>query len=241
MLMPLRWLDHTRPTVSQDLALDEALLEQAEAEGGPGTLRLWSPPRHAVVLGASGKLADEVDPEACRREDIPIYRRSSGGGTVIVGPGALNVAVVLPVDADPALSGVETAQAFVLGRFAETIRRLGPRVEVRGSGDLVLGDRKVAGSAQRRMRRHVLIHATILCDFPLDLIARCLRQPARQPAYRGGRGHGEFVANLGVDRMGLTEALRRAWDADDGAAIPGALVARLDAEKFADPAWVGRF
>ena len=241
MLRPLPWLDHTRATVSQDLALDEALLEAVDADGGPGALRFWTPPRHAVVLGASGKLAEEVDLDTCRREDIPIYRRSSGGGTVVVGPGALNVAVVLPIDADPALAGVETAQAFVLGRFAEAIRGLGPAVEVRGSGDLVLGDRKVAGSAQRRMRRAIMIHATILCDFPLDLIAHCLKTPARQPAYRAGRGHGEFVANLRIDRVVLAETLRQAWAGTELVDIPEALVARLDAEKFGDSSWVGRF
>ena len=130
----LRPLDHTRPTIEEDLALDEALLIAAE-EGALGpVLRLWEPRRLAVVLGASGRRLDDVDVDRCRLDGVTIARRSSGGGTVLVGPGALNVTLVLPAGAAPGLSAVDAAQAFVLERTARSLRASGPPVEVRGSG-----------------------------------------------------------------------------------------------------------
>jgi lipoate-protein ligase A len=53
----MTFLDLTLP--AENLALDEALLLDAEA-GGPEVLRLWHWPHHAVVLGAGGRLADTV-------------------------------------------------------------------------------------------------------------------------------------------------------------------------------------
>ncbi|HEX8202655.1 MAG TPA: lipoate--protein ligase family protein, partial [Isosphaeraceae bacterium] len=153
---PLRWLDRTLPGVEANLALDEALLVAAEEQGAGSVVRLWELPGLAVVLGASCRRAEAVRLELCRAEGVPVARRSSGGGTVLLGPGALNVAVVLPRDAAPGLGAVDVAQHFVLERIAAAVRALGPSVEVLGSGDLTLRRRKVAGSAQRRLRRHFL-------------------------------------------------------------------------------------
>src|SRR5262245_22625242 len=98
--------DVTLPSVAEDLALDEALLIEADRGGTPALLRFWESRQYAVVLGASRRLRDEVFIDACRTDGVPILRRSSGGGTVVVGPGALNVTVVLPVSAAPGLSSV---------------------------------------------------------------------------------------------------------------------------------------
>jgi lipoate-protein ligase A len=132
----------------------------------------------------------------------------------------------------------------VLQRLAAAVRALGPPVVVLGSGDLTLQRRKVAGSAQRRLRHHFLVHATILYRFPLDRIARYLGPPRRQPAYREGRAHEDFVANLDLPRAALVAAIGAAWLPPDRpiveAEVPQALVAHLVATKFGDPAWVDR-
>jgi len=237
------YVEHTRPAIVEDLALDEALLEEAEA-GGPPILRIWEPTAVAVVLGASCRLREDVRVEACREDGVAIVRRSSGGGTVVVGPGVLNVTVVLPVDYAPGLAAVDYTQRFVLERIAVAIRAQGPQVEVMGSGDLTLGLRKCAGSAQRRLRRHFLVHASILYRFPSEEIGRYTTHPARQPAYRQGRSHEEFVVNLEMPRERLVAAVRSAWlDPDaptEPVLVPEERMAHLIAEKFADPAWIER-
>src|SRR5262245_40400973 len=96
-------LDVTLPTLAENLALDEALLLEAEAGHGGETLRLWEWPHPAVILGAGCRLADEVDEEACRRDGVPILRRSSGGGTVLLGAGCLLYSLVLAYDRSPEL------------------------------------------------------------------------------------------------------------------------------------------
>jgi lipoate-protein ligase A len=51
----------------------------------------------------------------------------------------------------------------------------------------------------RVARRHLLYHGTLLYDFDLSLIARCLKVAPRQPDYRQGRDHHQFVTNVPVD------------------------------------------
>jgi lipoate-protein ligase A len=239
----MRYLEHTKPDLAANLALDEALLVEVE-EGAEPVLRIWEAHDRAVVLGASGRMRDDIDVEACRADGVAIARRSSGGGTVVIGPGALNAAVVLPIDMAPGLGAVDVAQRFVLERFAAGLKGLNSAVEVRGSGDLVLGLRKFAGSSQRRLRRHFLVHASILYQFPTDLIGRYLHLPRRQPGYRQGRSHEEFLTNLNVDRARLIEAVRDTWIPPGQpivpVTVPEALVKQLVQSKFADPAWIER-
>ena len=140
-------------------------------------LRAWEAPELAVVMGASCRLREAVAIDACRADGVPIGRRSSGGGAVLIGPGALNLAVILPIAADPGLLAVDSAQRLILSRLADRLRRLGPPVEVLGSGDLTIGLRKFSGSAQRRLKRYLLVHATVLYDFPLPLVSRYLGSP----------------------------------------------------------------
>ena len=80
----------TLTSPAENLACDEALLEECESAEHPGFLRFWESPVHFVVLGYGKALEKEVFREECARLEIPILRRCSGGGTVLQGPGCLN-------------------------------------------------------------------------------------------------------------------------------------------------------
>jgi lipoate-protein ligase A len=90
-----------------------------------------------------------------------------------------------------------------------------------------------------------MIHASLLYDFPLELIDRYTRMPPKRPAYRGDRPHAEFVTNLPMPRESLVAAITAAWvpggvGAAPLARVPEALVADLLEKKFADRGWIER-
>src|SRR4051794_25214439 len=116
------FLDLTLPTLAENLALDEALLLHAEA-GGPETLRLWTWPSLAAVLGAGGRLAEEVDVERCRTDSVPIVRRSSGGGTVLLGPGCLLYSLILSFEREPLVSDLHASYRFILTRLVNAFTK----------------------------------------------------------------------------------------------------------------------
>jgi lipoate-protein ligase A len=110
-----------------------------------------------------------------------------------------------------------------------------------GLSDIGQGDRKFSGSAQRRLRKYLLYHGTVLYRFPIELLARYLRPPRRQPAYRRQRDHAEFVINVPADPESLKAALRSAWHADLPLADwPAARTAELAATKYEAQEWIRR-
>ena len=94
------------------------------------------------------------------------------------------------------------AHRYVLDMLAAALRPLAPDVQCRGTSDLALGEWKFSGNSVRCRRDHFLYHGTLLYDFPLELIDRCLAMPPRMPDYRAGRPHSDFVANLPAEGRG---------------------------------------
>lgn len=235
----MRYLDLTLPTPAENLALDEALLDEAEAAASPlETLRTWESPQPLVVVGRSSRIEVEVRADACRSLGIPVLRRISGGATIVAGPGCLMYAVVLSYRLRPNLRALDEAHRYVLSILAAAINPLVPGVAHRGTCDLVLGDRKFSGNSVRCRRNSFLYHGTLLYDFPLELIERCLAMPPRMPDYRERRAHGGFVANLPVTAEQLRRALAVAWNADQPCDDwPAQNTASLAAEKYNSPAW----
>ncbi|MCI0682300.1 MAG: lipoate--protein ligase family protein [Gemmataceae bacterium] len=230
-------LELTLPALADNLALDEALLLDAEA-GGPETLRFWEWPRPAVILGAGGKRADETHADMCERDGVPIVRRSSGGGAVVLGSGCLNYSLVLAYDRDPALGDLHASYCFILGKLADALAPLVPGIGCAGISDLAAGGRKCAGNAQQRKRTHLLHHGTLLCSFDVNLIPRYLAHPPREPDYRRQRSHLDFVANVNVPLAEVQRRLAKAWQANSVASSwPEALVDKLKGEKYGRSDW----
>ncbi|HSB60462.1 MAG TPA: lipoate--protein ligase family protein [Vicinamibacteria bacterium] len=178
----MRLLDLTLPTPEENLALDEALfraLDRAVESGADPreweALRFWECPRAVVVLGRSGRAEEQVDLAACGEAGIPVRRRSSGGGAVLLGPGCLCFSLALSYRRHPALREVAASYRLVLGRIAAGLAVEG--LAVRGTADLALGDRKVSGNAQLRGRHGLLHQDTLLHAFEPALLPRLLREP----------------------------------------------------------------
>ena len=109
-------LDLTLPTPAENLACDEALLDGCEDDTHGEVLRFWEPREHFVVVGYANRVAREVNAAACAASGVPIYRRCSGGGAVLQGPGCLNYSVILKIAASGPLAGITSTNRFVMER-----------------------------------------------------------------------------------------------------------------------------
>ena len=161
---------------------------------------IWESARPAVVLPRRAEPEAWVHVPACALRGVPLLHRASGGGAVVVGPGCLNIALVLSLDRRPWLADVEHSYEWLLGRLAGVLAVGGTAVR---STDLAIRERKFAGHAQRRMRGALLHHGVLLYDsddFDLDLMDALLREPPRRPAWRGNRNHREFLTSAPLAR-----------------------------------------
>jgi lipoate-protein ligase A len=234
----MHFLDLTLPSVAENLALDEALVLAAEEGEGGEILRYWEWPKPAVVLGTGCRLAEDVIVQACQADGVPIVRRASGGGTVLLGAGCICFTVVLAYDRAPELREVRPSYGYILGRIRDSLLDVAS-IELAGTSDLAIAGRKFSGNSQQRKRNYLLHHGTILYAFNVEQVGRYLRMPIRQPDYRLGRDHRVFLTNLAIDAAELRDRLRLAWNADE--ATPSRSMDRvteLVTEKYENPEWI---
>lgn len=244
----MKSLDLTLPTPAENLACDEALLDWAEAHGGGGLLRFWEPESHFAVVGYANHVAREVNVAACEAASIPIFRRCSGGGTVLQGPGCLNYSLVARIQENSPLATITSANRHIMERNRQAIQSLLPArqiagtIEVNGCTDLALVANdcslKFSGNAQRRKKDFLLFHGTFLLQFDISLIDKLLRMPSKEPAYRHGRAHKDFVTNLALPAEMVKKALRRVWNAEETTdVVPREAVALLTRDKYVTKEW----
>jgi lipoate-protein ligase A len=198
---------------AEQLACDEALLEFCEENPDhPGFLRFWQSKTYFVVLGYSKRLKDEVDEHLCSEMHTAIFRRCSGGGTVLQGRGSFNYCLILPINSHSEFETITSTNRFIMERHRRACEHLlGERVCVSGHTDLTLNNQKFSGNSQRRKRKFVLFHGAFLLDFDLARIEQVLRMPQQQPEYREGRKHADFLTNINKTAEELRLAIEQVW------------------------------
>jgi lipoate---protein ligase len=230
--------DLTLQTPAENLALDEALLEAAEAGEIGDVLRLWEPTQTFVVIGRSSRYADEVNVEACRAAAVPILRRVSGGAAIVTGPGCLMYSVIQTYEGREHLRMLDELHGQVLGTVRRALEPLVPGIAHLGTCDLVIGSQKVSGNAVRCKRDHFLYHGTLLYNFDLQTIRRFLKTPPREPDYRQGRSHTDFVTNLPLAAPTLRQSLTTTFEAQNKLIDwPQARTTALTRTRYTHDAW----
>jgi len=188
-----RFLNTGADTGAVNMAIDEAMLVGVNRGTTPPTVRVyaWDPP--TVSLGYAQRIENELDLEAVRRSGFGVVRRPTGGRAVLHA-GELTYSVVGPAGEGPLGRSIMEAYEAIARALAAGLRRLGVEVELAqvaseaigrdgasppcfasaGRYEIVVGGRKLIGSAQRRVGRGVLQHGSLLMDSTHERIAELM-------------------------------------------------------------------
>ena len=240
----MRLLDISFKKPLENLAFDEVLLDEADTKRSGEVLRFWESPVPFVVLGITQALRQEVNEKHCIDDRVPILRRCSAGGCVLQGRGCLNYTLILAHAGRPDIRTVRGSYCYILDRLCAAFEQRGLSVRHKGTSDLALGGKKISGSAQKRRRKFILHHGTLLYRIDPDAMERYLREPQDRPKYRGPRTHRGFVRSIPLTPQQLRQVVCDAFD------VTGApqktrqaelrKVEALAKEKYADPDWIRR-
>ena len=187
-MLPILHLVQTvnRPIYEQ-LQLEEALLRTDNRNWC--LINQGTPP--AIVMGISGKPEHLIDAKIMQQRPIPLIRRFSGGGTVIVDEDTYFLTYICQ---NQILENVNPQQIM---RWTESLYR--PVFENHDfsliDNDYVLGSKKFGGNAQYICKERWLHHTSFLWDYT-DLNMKYLLMPKKTPNYREGRAHADFLCRL---------------------------------------------
>jgi lipoate-protein ligase A len=240
----MRLVDFSFRSPTQNLAYDEVLLNRAESGKAGEVLRFWESETPFVVVGVAQVLRREVFEKNCADDHVRILRRASAGGCVLQGPGCLNYALVLSHDRRPEIATIRGSYCYILDRICEALRRRGITAHHKGTSDLAAGGKKISGSAQKRRRRCILHHGTLLYEVDIERMERYLREPADRPQYRGARTHRGFIRAIPLTPRELRECVCEAFGIEFRPQWPSEreieATRELAREQYASMEWIRR-
>ncbi|TQD79194.1 hypothetical protein C1H46_035232 [Malus baccata] len=140
------------------------------------------------------KPAELLEIDLVLRDQIPVIRRFTGGGTVAVDQNTLFVTFICNKDAVPGLQPyprpIMSWSSLVYSKVFEGLADFQLR-----ENDYVFGNRKFGGNAQSISKNRWIHHTSFLWDYEVRNMAY-LKHPKRVPEYRLARDHLEFICRM---------------------------------------------
>jgi len=132
-----------------------------------------------VIFGRNQVVENEVNLEYCREHGIHVVRRKSGGGCVYADMDNLMLSMV--TDGDNV--------GFTFNRFVTMIQlalhKIGVSVTSTTHNDIMIGDRKVCGTAFYQLPKRSIVHSTMLYDTNMEHMLHAITPSAEKLEKKG--------------------------------------------------------
>ena len=157
------------------LAMEEFVARHTDE---PDAFFMWQV-EPSVIFGRNQVLENEVNVAYCREHDISLYRRKSGGGCVYADMDNLMLSFVTS----------EENVNFAFNRFVNMVllvlRKLGIAATGTSHNDIMIGDRKVCGTACYHLEGRSIVHSTMLFDTNMDHMLNAITPSKEKLAKKG--------------------------------------------------------
>ena len=164
-------------STAEGLAEDDTLPQTVARNNSPPILHLYTfvP---SVIVGKYQDIEAALRLERCEARGIEFNRRSTGGGTVIMGPEIVALGLGINVDhprLKKGVGGVFQSLSLVLLR---ALNMVGIQGYFQPKNDLEVNGRKIAGlSAASEADSCLLFHTSLLVDFDIALMTDIMNTP----------------------------------------------------------------
>lgn len=186
-------LGYREPYIAQTFY--EAIAESVHIGESPNTLLLVQPDSPYVCIGYHQDLKKEIDTAYCREHEIPIIRRSQGGGATILDRDQVFYQVVTS-DSGVIPRDVEAMFKTLLEVTAETYNRLGVQAQYKPLNDVVTNGRKISGNGAGLYKTVSILVGNIILDLPYREMARVLKVPDEKFRDKMAKTMKDWVTNL---------------------------------------------
>lgn len=171
------------------LAVDEGL--------SPNTIILVQPSSPYVCVGFHQELEREVDIDYCRNQNLPILRRSQGGGAVYLDSDQLFYQVVAREESEVVPLGVEELFEKFLSITVYVYRSLGLQAGFKAVNDVVVDGRKISGNGAGNFGDNTaILIGNIIFDLDYKSMVRVLKVPNEKFRDKTVKSMREWVTSL---------------------------------------------
>ena len=124
----------------------------------------------SVIVGKHQNIMAEINLEFIRKNNIPVVRRLSGGGTVFHDPGNVNFCFIMNGEAGKLVDFRKYTQPII-----DVLKTMGLDAKFEAKNDLRINGLKFSGNAEHVFKKRVLHHGTILYSSQLGQLSEAIK------------------------------------------------------------------
>jgi len=191
--MDARYVPLIEAGPERQMAIDEAILRNFDRGNTIPTFRFFRFKPSSITLGYSQSVEETIDVQTCEDYDIPYVRRITGGGTVFHDyDGEVTYSVVTEkIEGD-----IEESFRELLVPIMETLEEFGLEPEFKPYNDVLVNRKKISGSAQRRGKKGLLQHGTLMFATDLEKLAEILKIDNKKLQEKGADSFLDLVTTM---------------------------------------------
>jgi len=175
----------------------EAVASSVDRGDSPNTIILCQPKSPYVCIGFHQELEREIDADYCRANDLPIIRRSQGGGATYLDQNQVFYQVIARGESTVIPARIEELFEKLLAVPVYVYRQLGLQAEFKPLNDVVVNGRKISGSGAGRFGDDtIILVGNIILDLDYDSMTRVLRVPDEKFRDKMAKSMREWVTSL---------------------------------------------
>ncbi|MFW5927766.1 MAG: lipoate--protein ligase family protein [Thermoplasmatota archaeon] len=202
-----RYIPPLEADVYEQMAIDEAILRSFDEGESPPTIRFYRFKPSAITLGYTQDVEETIHIKACEEHDISYVRRITGGGTVFHDyEGEITYSMIT----DKIEGDIEESFFTLLEPIIETLKDYDLDAKFKPYNDILVEKRKISGSAQRRGKKGMLQHGTLMYATDLEVLSEILKVDEDKLQARGAESFTDLVTTI-EDEIG--------WKPDPGELI----------------------
>lgn len=175
-----RLLDTGSLPAAHNMALEKVILTARNRNWVPDTIHFLQFSPRCALVGYHQAVELEVEEEYCRSHGIDINRRISGGGAIYMDEGQLGWEIFARKDTPGIPRKLEEMYRLLCESAVAGLAKLGVTARFRPQNDIEVDGRKISGTGGTEIGDALLFHGTILTDFDVDTMIKCLKLPVKK-------------------------------------------------------------
>ncbi len=181
------WIDTGSKDVFYNFALEYYLA--TEKQFAEPVFLIWQT-TPTLMVGRYQNVFEEINLLYVMGKHNTVVRRMSGGGTIYTDEQVFQYSFIAP------RSGSEIEFLFYTKPIINALNQMGIPAEFNNRNDLMIGGRKVSGTAQYNAKGYTVHHGSVLYDVDVEELEHCLHVDAEKIISKGIKSVRERVVNL---------------------------------------------
>ncbi len=191
--MSVRYIPPIEARAERQMAIDEAILRSYDEGECPPTIRFFRFKPSAITIGYSHDVQDVIHEEECKDLDIPFVRRATGGGTVFHDhQGEITYSMVT----EKVEGNIEDSFYQNLKPIIKTLENYELDAKFKPYNDILVNGKKISGSAQRRGKRGLLQHGTLMYATDIETLTSILKIDEDKLKEKGASSFSDLVTTI---------------------------------------------